>query len=205
MAVAAKKVAAILHQIGAVSTLTSANQADWYTWSSQIKSPLYCDNRRISSFLPERTFVYHQLALLIKDHFPHVNYLFATATGGMIPASFVAADQQWPVGYVRGNAKAHGLSRQIEGQPAVDSQIVVVEDLVTTGQSLWKVVAALREANMKVLGAVAIFSYNLKITHRLFTEHEVPFYHLCTWDDFADVTDIKIGQDFLASLNERWS
>ena len=199
-----QKVAGFLYETGAVSTVQTANKADWYTATSGIKLPLYCDNRRISSFLVARTFIYQQLASLVTSSFPTVDYLFATATGGMIPASFVAMELNLPLGYVRGGAKKHGLSKQIEGVVPNKSQIVVVEDLVTTGGSLCHVVDTLREAGYCVIGAVAIFTYNLQRMHHLLQTHDLRFHYLCKWDDFALVTDITIGQQFIDDLNTQF-
>ena len=200
----AQKVARLLYETGSVSTVQSANKADWYTGTSGIKLPLYCDNRRISSFLNTRTFIYHQLASLITAFFPTANYLFATATGGMIPASFVAMKLNLPLGYVRGGAKKHGLSKQIEGVVCENSQIVVVEDLVTTGSSLCQVVKTLRQAGYCVIGAVAIFTYNLQRMHHLLETYKLDLHYLCKWDDFASVTDITIGKQFIHDLNTQF-
>ncbi len=58
---------------------------------------------------------------------------------------------------VRKEAKKHGMQRQIEGlgdREALD--VVVVEDVATTGGSAAKAIEACRAAGMIVLGAIAL-------------------------------------------------
>ncbi len=59
---------------------------------------------------------------------------------------------------VRKEAKGHGLRKQIEGLPegtgAID--IVIVDDVCTTGDSTIKAIEAAREAGLNVLGAICL-------------------------------------------------
>ena len=80
------------------------------------------------------------------------------ATGG-IASALVAQELGLPFIYVRSKAKAHGLGNAIEGDLSVLSNVVVIEDLISTGQSSLKAVDALREAGVEVKGLIAIFTY----------------------------------------------
>lgn len=59
---------------------------------------------------------------------------------------------------VRKEAKGHGLRKQIEGLPegtgAID--VVIVDDVCTTGDSTIKAIQAAREAGLNVLGAICL-------------------------------------------------
>jgi orotate phosphoribosyltransferase len=57
---------------------------------------------------------------------------------------------------VRKEAKAHGTGRQIEGGFESGMQVVVVEDVITTGESALRALRAVREAGGKVLGVLAV-------------------------------------------------
>lgn len=57
---------------------------------------------------------------------------------------------------VRKESKAHGLGRRIEGCLQAGDPVVVVEDVITTGQSALAAVAAVREAGAQVLGVLAV-------------------------------------------------
>ena len=59
--------------------------------------------------------------------------------------------------FVRKEAKAHGLQRQIEGPPLEPGErCLIVEDVVTTGGSTIQAIEAVREAGHDVVGVVAI-------------------------------------------------
>lgn len=58
---------------------------------------------------------------------------------------------------VRKEAKGHGTQRTVEGALEPDSDVVVVEDVVTSGESALRAVAALqREAGSRVLGVLCV-------------------------------------------------
>jgi len=64
-----------------------------------------------------------------------------------------------PFGYVRSEAKEHGLGNQIEGFYEPGQKVVVIEDLISTGGSSLNALKALRDAGCEVLGMAAIFTY----------------------------------------------
>jgi len=57
---------------------------------------------------------------------------------------------------VRAQAKSHGTGRRIEGCFDPGSSVVVVEDVITTGQSALEAIGVLRAANARVLGVLAV-------------------------------------------------
>ncbi|MBH0165939.1 orotate phosphoribosyltransferase [Fictibacillus sp. 7GRE50] len=133
-----------------------------YTWSSGMKSPIYCDNRLIIAYPEIRTQVAGELSALIEKHYPEADLIAGTATAGIPHAAFVADQMELPMCYVRSSAKAHGKTNQIEGLTNKSKKAVVVEDLISTGKSSIQSVLTLREAGIEVLGVVAIFSYGLQ-------------------------------------------
>lgn len=133
-----------------------------YTWSSGMKSPIYCDNRLIIAYPEIRKQVAGELSVLIEKHYPGADLIAGTATAGIPHAAFVADLMELPMCYVRSSAKAHGKTNQIEGLTNKSKKAVVVEDLISTGKSSIQSVLALREAGIEVLGVVAIFSYGLQ-------------------------------------------
>jgi orotate phosphoribosyltransferase len=89
------------------------------------------------------------------------------AVGGMtlgadpivIAVARESMDQGRPVNafLVRKEAKGHGLKKQIEGLsegPPLD--VVIVDDVCTTGDSTIKAIGAAREAGLNVLGAICL-------------------------------------------------
>ncbi len=133
-----------------------------FTWASGIKSPIYCDNRLSLSYPEVRTTVEEGLAKLIKEHYPEAEVLMGTSTAGIAHAGITAHLLNLPMGYVRGGAKTHGRTNQIEGKIKSGDKVVVVEDLISTGGSCIEVVEVLREAGANVLGVVSIFTYGMQ-------------------------------------------
>ncbi|MCE4048374.1 MULTISPECIES: orotate phosphoribosyltransferase [Bacillaceae] len=134
---------------------------DPFTWSSGLKSPIYCDNRLTLSYPEVRKEIAQGLADLIKENFPETEIVAGTATAGIPHAAWVSDVLDLPMAYVRSKAKEHGKGNQIEGKAEKGQKVVVVEDLISTGGSVITAVNSLREAGCEVLGVVSIFTYEL--------------------------------------------
>ncbi len=135
---------------------------DPFIWSSGIKSPIYCDNRLILSESEARNIVEKAIADTVTTTFPKTEMLMGTSTAGIAHAAIAAHLLEIPMGYVRGSAKAHGRSNQIEGRLQPGQKVVVIEDLISTGGSAITTVRALRDAGAEVLGIVSIFTYGMQ-------------------------------------------
>jgi len=155
----AQTVAKELLKIEAVKL--SPNQM--FTWASGIKSPIYCDNRKILSFPETRDIVKQGLAEIIKAKYSDVDVIAGVATGAIATGALVADILGKPFIYIRSEAKNHGLGNRIEGVLNAGQKVVVIEDLVSTGGSSLKAIEAIHERGNQVLAMVAIFTYNLPI------------------------------------------
>ncbi|MGP4072591.1 orotate phosphoribosyltransferase [Piscibacillus sp. B03] len=147
-----------LIKIGALKLDTE----NYFTWTSGIKSPIYCDNRLIISYPDVRNEVIDQMVERIKAEYSQVEVIAGCATAGIPHAAWVADRLNLPMVYVRGKAKSHGMNNQIEGKIEHGQRVLVIEDLISTGGSSIKAANAVKEAGGNVLGIVSIFSYNLK-------------------------------------------
>ncbi len=134
---------------------------DPFTWSSGMKSPIYCDNRLTLSYPHIRQDIARGLQQLIEEHFPGTELVAGTATAGIPHAAWVSDLLNLPMCYVRSKAKEHGKGNQIEGIASPGQKVVVVEDLISTGGSAITAAQALKEAGCEVLGIVSIFTYEL--------------------------------------------
>lgn len=155
----ASKIAAFLLQIKAIKL----QPAKPFTWASGWKSPIYCDNRKILSYPEIRTYIRQQLAAAVIEKYGKTDIIAGVATGGIAHGVLVAEQLGLPFVYIRSNIKVHGLQNMIEGDVTSGQSVVVIEDLVSTGQSSLKAVNALRKAGCNVRGMVAIFTYGFKI------------------------------------------
>lgn len=173
--VRARAIARDLLAIGAVAL----EPDEPFTWSSGLRSPIYCDNRQTLAHPSVRHTLRDGFAELISAHDMLPATIAGTATAGIPHAAWLADAVDQPMAYVRSAAKAHGTGRQIEGARTPGSRAVVVEDLVSTGGSALEAVSALEAANIEVVAVLSIFTYQLEAATTAFREADVPLYVLC--------------------------
>ncbi len=154
----AKKIAQSLLQIKAIK-LQPINH---FTWASGWNSPIYCDNRKILSYPKIRTFIRQQFVEAIKEYYPKTEVIAGVATGGIAIGALVAEELGLPFIYIRSAAKGHGMQNLIEGEVPTNKNVVVIEDLISTGGSSLTAVEALHQEHCNVLGMVAIFTYGFE-------------------------------------------
>lgn len=169
----------------------SLSPNEMFTWSSGIKSPIYCDNRVSLGYPEVREAIRDGLIQLIEKHFPDVEVVSGTATAGIPHAAYISDKMSLPMNYVRSKSKSHGKQNQIEGALSNNKKVVVVEDLISTGGSSITAVNALREAGADVLGVVAIFTYGLSKADEMFKDAKVPFYTLSHYDELIEVAQAE--------------
>ncbi len=175
---------------------------DPFTWSSGLKSPIYCDNRLTLSYPKVRKDIAQGLADLIKEHFPETEIVAGTATAGIPHAAWVSDVLDLPMAYVRSKAKEHGKGNQIEGKADKGQKVVVVEDLISTGGSVITAVNSLREAGCEVLGVVSIFTYELPKGKELLAYAKIESYSLTDYTALLEVAQRNgyIKESDVASL-----
>lgn len=160
-----------------------------FTWTSGLRSPIYCDNRLTLSYPEVRREIAAGLKALILENYPEAEVIAGTATAGIPHAAWVSELLDLPMCYVRSKAKGHGKGNQIEGKVEQGQKVVVVEDLISTGGSVITAVHALREAGCKVIGVVSIFTYGLEKGKETFTNEEI---HSVSLTDFSTLVEVAI-------------
>ena len=153
-----------------------------FTWASGIKSPIYCDNRITLSYPEIRTFIRQEICDAINEMYANPEVIAGVATGGIAQGALVAQELGISFCYVRSSSKGHGLQNQIEGVLESGQDVVVIEDLVSTGMSSLDAVEALRDRGANVKGMIAIFSYGFEATKERFEKEECPLTILCDYD-----------------------
>lgn len=193
-----QKVAAYLLEIGAVAL----RPQDPFTWTSGIKSPIYCDNRLTMSFPEVRNYIAGGFAALIKASYPEAQVIAGTATAGIPHAAWVSDKLNLPMAYIRDKAKGHGKQNQIEGSISPGQKVIVIEDLISTGGSSIKAAQAVEEAGGEVLAVLAIFSYELDRATEAFAAAGVPLQSLSNYTTLIDValSQGKIAESDVALL-----
>ena len=174
----AKKVAELLIQINAIK-LEPKNP---FTWSSGWKSPIYCDNRIVLSYPTVRTYIREQFAKQIEAIHGKPDVIAGVATGAIGIGALVAEELNLPFVYIRPKPKSHGRKNQIEGILPKNSQVVVIEDLISTGKSSMEAIKALQENYASVKCLLSIFDYNFQVAENRFKKEEVSVYSLSDYE-----------------------
>jgi orotate phosphoribosyltransferase len=180
---AAHKVAEFLLQIKAIKLQPEQP----FTWASGWKSPIYCDNRKTLSYPQIRTFIRQQYVSVINENFGKPDVIAGVATGGIAQGALVAQDMGLPFVYVRSEAKKHGLTNMVEGVVEKGQNVIVIEDLISTGGSSIKAVEALREMGCNVKGMVAIFTYGFDEATTNLKNANCPLFTLSDYNSLIEV------------------
>ena len=197
----AKKTINYLLQINAIKLNTKTP----FTWASGIKSPIYCDNRLILSNIEIRDYIANQMANIISKSFSN-NYVIAgVATGAIAIGALVAERLKKPYIYVRPNPKGHGLKNQIEGSLPSGSNVIVIEDLISTGMSSLNAVNAIKDASSSVNAMLSIFSYSFDFANDRFKSEKINLISLADYNILVEIVKEQkiISHDEIEKL-QRW-
>ncbi|RZJ27978.1 MAG: orotate phosphoribosyltransferase, partial [Flavobacterium sp.] len=183
----AEKTAELLLQINAIKL----NPKNPFSWASGWKSPIYCDNRLTLSFPPIRNYLREEFEKIIDRQFGKPDVIAGVATGAIGIGILVAEIMGLPFVYVRPEPKKHGRQNQIEGFLQKGQNVVVVEDLISTGGSSIQAVHALREAGANVKGMVAIFTYGFAVAQENFKNANVDLFTLSNYENLLNLAVSK--------------
>lgn len=186
----AKKTAELLLQIKAIKLQPNAP----FTWASGWKSPIYCDNRTILSFVNIRNFLRESLTKAVEEKYGKPDVIAGVATGAIAIGVLVAQELGIPFVYVRPEPKKHGRQNQIEGYLEKGQNVVVIEDLISTGKSSLNAVKALQEADANVKGMIAIFSYGFEFAQENFDNASI---ELTTLSDYSNLLEQAVETNYI--------
>jgi orotate phosphoribosyltransferase len=197
----AAEVAKSLLQINAIKL----NPQKPFTWASGMKSPIYCDNRISLSYPNIRTFLKNSLktASRLFNSFERIG---GVATAGIPHGTLLADILNLPFLYVREKPKSHGRQNQIEGEIVPGSKILIIEDLISTGGSSLQAVRSVREANMEVVGVLALFTYGFPVATAAFAKEKCPLITLSNYSVLLEeATKLTYISDEEALVLAEWA
>jgi len=171
-----------LTQINAIKL----NTKNPFTWTSGIKSPIYCDNRLILSYPNVRKFIADEMTDIVKNLYGEKISIAGVATGAIAIGAMIAERLNLPYAYVRPEPKGHGLKNQIEGNINEGSSIVVIEDLISTGKSSLNAINALKSEGYNVMGMLSIFSYNFQFANKKFENENISINSLSDYNSLVE-------------------
>ena len=173
-----QKIAQFLLQIKAIKIQPD----NPFTWASGWKSPVYCDNRIVLSHPSIRTYIRQKLTELVQEEYGSVALIAGVATAGIPQGALVAQELGLPFVYVSAIPAELGAKKMIEGEFFEGQRVVVIEDLISSGQSTIQAIEALREAKCEVAGVVGVFSYGLDVAVQNFKDAKCRVSTLLTYD-----------------------
>ncbi len=179
----AKKTINYLLQINAIKL----NKKNPFTWASGIKSPIYCDNRLILSNTEVRSYIADQMSNVINKSFSDNYILAGVATGAIAIGALVADRLRKQYIYVRPTPKRHGLKNQIEGSLPAGSDVIVIEDLISTGMSSLNAVNAIKNEGSNIKGMLSIFSYSFDFAIEKFKSEKIDLISLADYNVLIEI------------------
>lgn len=158
-----------------------------YTYSSGIRSPIYCDNRSLAGFVYERRKVIDGFISMMQNL--KYDVIGGTSTAGIQWAAWISEKLDKPMCYIRGSAKKHGKGKQVEGADIYGKKVIIIEDLISTGGSSFDAVKGVRENGGKVDDVIAIFTYEMEKSKKLFEEGRCNVHTLTDFDTLISIAE----------------
>lgn len=163
------------------------NTKVYFTWTSGMKSPIYCDNRLTMSYPVVRRNIIKAFAEKIANMPEKPDVIAGCATAGIPHAAWLAEELNLPMVYVRSAPKGHGKGNQIEGHIESGQKVVVIEDLISTGGSAIESAQALQEAGVEVVNVLAIFTYGLDKANVNFKKANLAYETITNYDELLTI------------------
>jgi orotate phosphoribosyltransferase len=153
-----------------------------YINATGLRMPVYCDNRLILSYPRVRKALTKWLSNLVKEKYPDVEMIVGTATAGIAFSSLLSEYLNLPMAYVLERKKDHGFKNRVEGLIKDGVKVVVVDDVICTGETILDASRCLREKGCEILGSVCIVSYELESTIAKLNEEKIQYCALTNYD-----------------------
>lgn len=176
-------VAKILLELNAITL----NPKKPFKYASGIISPVYTDCRVLMAYPDKRRQIRDLYIDAIEKSGVEFDVVAGTATAGIPHAAWIADKLNLPMVYVRGKAKDHGKENLMEGIIKVGQKAIVIEDLVSTGESALNSVNAIRNAGGQISSVFAIITYGMKKAEDNFKQNNLK---LITLTSFSDVLEV---------------
>ncbi|MCT1576340.1 orotate phosphoribosyltransferase [Oceanobacillus kimchii] len=174
-----KQITKELLDIGAVQI----NLDTYFTWTSGLKSPIYCDNRLTMSYPKVRKKIAQAFIHMLEEESIKPDVIAGCATAGIPHAAWLSDLLNLPMVYVRSKPKVHGKGNQIEGASVEGKTVLVIEDLISTGGSSIEATKALQQAGANILAVYSIFTYGLNKSKEAFSQANIAYKSITGFDD----------------------
>jgi orotate phosphoribosyltransferase len=179
---ASEKLAETALKIGAIRVDTDHP----FTWASGYRMPIYNDNRLLLGNADHRRLIAEGFQNLLEEKKIEADVVAGTATAGIPPATTLADLIHAPLIYVRSSPKKHGMQNQIEGTLKKGQNVLVIEDLVSTGGSVLNAIETIRLSGGKVQHCFCIFAYGFQEAEDQFARSDCQLTALLTFEQLIN-------------------
>ena len=186
----AKHLSKLLLQINAI--ILQPNNP--FQWASGWRSPIYCDNRKTLSYPEIRKYIQKGLSSIVHEYYKGTDIIAGVATAGIPHGMMVADELNLPFIYVRSTAKKHGKQNIIEGHFEENKNVVLIEDLISSGKSSIEAVNSLKESRLNVKGVCSIFTYGFDTANINFNNAGCKYISLA---DYESILKEAIKTDYI--------
>ena len=177
-----------------------------FTLSSGKKSSYYIDLRLVPSFPHQFRKMIKNLQKLIIEKIGLDNFdsLVSIPTGGLIIGSALAIETVKPLIYVRNKPKDYGTAKSIEGKISSDMQVIMIDDIATTGTSVLNGIKQLKAEGLLISNACVIIN-RLEGADKILNSVGITLHQLT---DILEITEILfqeklIGEDILEKIKKQ--
>ena len=173
-----------------------------FTLASGKKSSYYIDLRLVASFPHIFRKMTKNLQKLVSEKTGLDNFdsLVAVPTGGLVIGSALAIETVKPLIYVRDKPKDYGTTKSIEGKIFSGMKVVLIDDVITTGNSVINAIKQLKDAGLSISDVYVIIN-RLEGANNTLELEEVNLYQLT---DVLEITTILFQEKLVSKeiLNE---
>ena len=188
---AAVKIAKFLLSINAMSFRFNPP----YTYTTGMLSPMYLDNRLVMSYPKVRDEIIKTYIAVLKEKvgMRNVDVISATATAAIPQGAWIADRTKLPMVFVRPSTKMHGKGSKVEGYFKKGSNVVIIEDHISTAASVAGNAQSIRELGGKVKYVIATTTYDTELSQKTLKENKVKLFALTTGEIIIE-TAYKMGK-----------
>ena len=143
------------------------------------KSNVYIDLRKVISYPYLHRDICEEISSQLKTN---VDLICGTPYGAVPYASYISIKDNIPMIFLRKEAKQHGTKKIVEGVYQENQNVVLIEDVVTSGNSVQEAAKTLELQGLKVVQIISIVS---RSKEQLFYNN-IPINYLYHIDDISD-------------------
>jgi orotate phosphoribosyltransferase len=169
------------------------NDVTPYTLTSNTRSPVYIDCRKLISYPRPRSLVL-ALARLVVDYElrdTRFDVIAGGETAGIPYAAWLAQELNLPMIYVRKAPKGFGRGSQIEGDLAAGARVLLFEDLLFDAQSKINFCQGIRQAGAEVHHTLVVFNYGNPASLTNLNAHQITLHALTDWPALLEAAQGK--------------